>query len=143
METALDFSTLCLIQIGTAQRTYIVDPFAVGDLEPLRTVFASSRPAKVIHNARFESRVLASAGLDLRNIFDTMVISKRLRGKDTLGGHSLAMVCERELGVALDKSEQTSNWMRRPLTQSQLAYAALDVEVLLELHTVFARQMLA
>jgi hypothetical protein len=45
-----------------------------------------------------------------------------------------AMVCERELGVSLDESEQTSNWSRRPLDANQLRYAALDAEILLELH---------
>lgn len=58
------------------------------------------------------------------------------------GGHSLAMVCERELGLLLDNCEQTSDWTRRPLSAAQLAYAALDVEVLLELRRVFAAQML-
>ncbi len=43
------------------------------------------------------------------------------------------MVCERELGISLDKGEQTSNWSRRPLDADQLRYAALDAEVLLQL----------
>ncbi len=40
------------------------------------------------------------------------------------------MVCERELGIELDKTEQTSDWTLRPLSKRQMAYAALDVEVL-------------
>ena len=47
------------------------------------------------------------------------------------------MVCERELGIALDKSSQTSNWSRRPLNGDQLRYAALDAELLLALHDRF------
>lgn len=54
-----------------------------------------------------------------------------------LGGHSLARVCERELGIELDKSCQTSNWSRRPLNPDQLRYAALDAEVLLALYDRF------
>lgn len=45
----------------------------------------------------------------------------------------MAMVCERELGIALDKNEQTSDWAQRPLSDEQLRYAALDAEVLLAL----------
>jgi ATP-dependent Lhr-like helicase len=44
------------------------------------------------------------------------------------------MVSERELGLSLDKSEQTSDWSRRPLDADQVRYAALDAEILLELH---------
>ena len=47
------------------------------------------------------------------------------------------MVCERELGIVLDKASQTSNWSRRPLDADQLRYAALDAEVLLALHGRF------
>lgn len=134
VETALDFGTLCLVQIATRTRTYLIDPFAVGDLKPLIDVLNGSRPMKVIHNARFERRILASVGIAIEGVFDTLEVSRRTRGADALGGHSLAMVCERELGIALDKSSQTSNWSRRPLDADQLRYAALDAEVLLALH---------
>jgi len=134
VETALDFGTLCLVQIATRARTYLIDPFAVGDLTPLIDVMNGARPTKVIHNARFERRVLAAVGIAIDGVFDTLDASRRARGSDALGGHSLAMVCERELGIVLDKSSQTSNWSRRPLDADQLRYAALDAEVLLALH---------
>lgn len=134
VETTLDFGTLCLVQIATRERTYLVDPFAVGDLRPLEAVMNAPRPRKVIHNAQFERRMLAGAGIGLQGVVDTLELSRRLRGREAMGGHGLAMVCERELGVVLDKSEQTSNWAQRPLEAGQLRYAALDAEVLLELH---------
>ncbi len=137
VETALDFGTLCLVQIATRARTYLIDPFAVGDLTPLIDVMNGARPTKVIHNARFERRVLAAVGIAIDGVFDTLEASRRARGADALGGHSLAMVCERELGIVLDKSSQTSNWSRRPLDGDQLRYAALDAEVLLALHERF------
>ena len=52
-------------------------------------------------------------------------------------------IAQRRVGRSVDKSEQTSDWTRRPLSERQVAYAALDGEVLLELHRVFAAQMLA
>ncbi|MGA3124606.1 MAG: DEAD/DEAH box helicase [Polyangiaceae bacterium] len=137
VETALDFGTLCLVQIATRTRTYLIDPFAVGDLAPLHQVMNTPRPQKVIHNARFERRVLAAVGIALDGVFDTLEASRRVRGKDAMGGHGLAMVCERELGVSLDKGEQTSNWSRRPLDADQLRYAALDAEVLIGLYERF------
>jgi ribonuclease D len=133
VETALDFGTLCLLQIATRNRTFLVDPFAVGDLKPITDVLGGQRPVKVIHNARFERRVLAAIGIALDGVYDTLEVSRQTRGPDALGGHSLAMVCERELGLNLDKSSQASNWSRRPLDAEQLRYAALDAEVLLAL----------
>jgi len=143
VETALDFGTLCLIQIATSKRTYLIDPFAVGDLEFLVDVLNGPRPIKVIHNARFELRVLAAAGIALDGVVDTLEASRRARGRDALGGHSLAMVCERELGIVLDTSSQTTNWSRRPLDADQLRYAALDAEVLLGIYERFAADHVA
>jgi ATP-dependent Lhr-like helicase len=137
VETTLDFRTLCLLQIATKGRTYLVDPLAVGDLGPLAEVLGAERPIKVIHNARFERRVLAALGIGIGGVYDTLEVSRRIRGRDALGGHSLAMVCERELGLVLDKSAQTSNWGRRPLDGEQIRYAALDAEVLLRLYERF------
>lgn len=134
VETALDFGTLYLVQIATRTRTYLIDPFAVGELSPLQTVFDAPHPRKVIHNARFERRVLGRVGIPLQGVFDTMEVSRRVRSSKILGGHSLAIVCERELGLQLDKSAQTSDWGRRPLSKEQLRYAALDAEILLALH---------
>jgi ATP-dependent helicase Lhr and Lhr-like helicase len=140
VETALDFGTLCLIQIATRNRTFLIDPFAVGDVAPLGRALCSSQPVKIIHNAQFERRVLAALGITLENVFDTLEASRQARGLDVLGGHSLAMVCERELGIILDKSAQTSNWSRRPLDSEQLRYAAIDAEILLAVYERFAGQ---
>jgi ATP-dependent Lhr-like helicase len=138
VETALDFGTLCLLQIATRTRTYLIDPFGAGDLTPLIPVLNGPRPIKVIHNAHFERRVLATVGIALEGVVDTLDVSRRVRGIDAMGGHSLAMVCQRELGIVLDKASQTSNWARRPLDAEQLRYAALDAEVLLSLHDTLA-----
>jgi hypothetical protein len=140
VETALDFGTLCLIQVATRNRTFLIDPFAVGDLAPLGKVLSLPKPLKIIHNAQFERRVLATLGITLDSVFDTLEASRQARGIDVLGGHGLAMVCERELGMGLDKSSQTSNWSRRPLDSEQLSYAALDAEILLAVYDRFARQ---
>lgn len=134
VETTLEFETLCLVQIATCNRTFLIDPFAIDDLQPLAKVLSSTIPVKVVHNARFERRVLSKIGISLDGVFDSLEASRRVRGVDALGGHSLAMVCERVLGLSLDKSMQTSNWSQRPLDSIQLNYAALDAEVLLALY---------
>ena len=83
--------------------------------------------------------MLAQAGIELNGVFDTLEASRAKYGPDVLGGHGLATVCERELGLSVSKGEQTSDWTRRPLSSEQLTYAALDAEVLLPLHERLAR----
>ena len=138
VETTLFDRDLCLIQVGTEDLNAVIDARAPIDLEPLARIFESPQIVKVIHNATFERSVLQRASLSLANVFDTLTASRRIRGKQP-GGHSLAAVCRRELDKVLDKGQQVSDWTRRPLSPEQLAYAALDVEVLVPLYQLFTR----
>lgn len=139
VETALDFSSLCLVQIGTRTRTWIIDALLVPNLSALASIFASRDIIKVIHNAKFERRILAKEGLEILAVFDTLDASRRNHGRDILGGHGLAAVVARELKVNLSKAEQASNWTRRPLSPEQIAYAAADVEVLMALEPLMRK----
>ncbi|MEO7732159.1 MAG: ribonuclease D [Kofleriaceae bacterium] len=138
VETTLFDRDLCLIQVGVDDYNAVIDARAPIDLEPLARIFESPAIVKVIHNATFERSVLLRANIALANVFDTLVASRRIRGR-LVEGHSLAAVCRRELDKVLDKSQQTSDWTRRPLTEAQIAYAALDVEVLVQLYELFIR----
>lgn len=111
---------------------------AFEDLRVLRELVEDQATMKIVHHAAFERRVFKALGLELVNVFDTLEASRRRHGVDALGGHSLGAVCERELGVTLDKSEQRSNWARRPLTPTQIEYAAADAQVLLALFAKLA-----
>ena len=122
--------TLCLVQLGTREQIYLIDPMELSDLQPLGDLLGDPEVIKIIHNATFEKGVLRRHGIEITNIVDTLKLSRERHGMAIEGGHKLGEVCRRELGIELDKSEQTSNWARRPLSRRQLAYAALDVEVL-------------
>ncbi len=132
VETTLYTQELRLVQISTRTHTHIIDPLALPSLEPLRPVLERSGPTKVIHNASFERRILGEVGFDVAEVFDSLRVSRGLGPRKC--SHRLAAVCERYLGRVLDKSSQTSDWSRRPLTRAQLEYAAADAEVLLDLH---------
>ncbi len=129
---------LCTIQLATESHTWIVDALAVGDLDPVKGLLEDGGVEKIIHNAMFETQMFAKHAIRIVNVLDTLPESrKKYRRKNVLGGHKLGTVCERELGVFLDKALQTSDWTVRPLTQAQLDYAAVDAEVLVALRRVF------
>jgi len=135
VETTLARHTLCLAQLAGREFVALIDALALSDLGHLEALLGDRAVVKVIHNASFERRVLGRLGIEIRNVVDTLQLSRQLRA-DAEGGHSLKAVCSRELGLTLDKSQQTSDWTRRPLTARQEAYAALDAEVLVRLWEV-------
>lgn len=138
VETTLDEPrTLCTVQLGTASETWVFDALALEDYTPLKTLLGDPGIEKVIHNALFEEQMLGKHGVRIANIFDTLPASRAKYKRGSVDGHHLGAVCERELGIYLDKTLQTSDWTQRPLSREQLDYAALDAEVLLTLHRVF------
>jgi ATP-dependent Lhr-like helicase len=141
VETMIQNRTLCLIQIAASSGTYLLDALALSDLSPLGDLFDDPAVAKIIHNASFERSVLKRYGFSIEGVVDTLQVSRRLRGTKLAGGHSLKAVCERELGLTLDKTEQVSDWSQRPLSERQQAYAALDAEILLRLYEHFGRPL--
>ena len=66
------------------------------------------------------------------------MISAQLLGYPSIG---LAALVERHLGVSLPKDEQRSDWSARPLTASQLSYAAADVPYLIPLAEKLASEL--
>ncbi len=134
VETTLDSRALCLVQLAVSDEVVIVDALEVDDLAPLGALLADRACTKVIHNAVFERTVLGRHGIAIEPVFDTLAASRARHGRQVDGGHGLAAVCAREIGLVLGKSQQTRDWTRRPLSEAQAAYAALDAEVPLRLH---------
>ncbi len=129
---------LCTIQMATESLVYLIDALPLKDLTPFKRVMENPDVLKIIHNKDFEAAVLGRYEIQIHNIYDTLVESrKRHKKNQKLTGHRLSDVCERELGLFLDKSSQTSDWTNRPLTQEQRDYAAADAEVLIRLYQVF------
>jgi ribonuclease D len=127
------FDKTCLVQIGSSQGIYLIDPLALGgpaELAPLGPVFASKKVRKVFHAAEYDLFVLKrDCSFEFENLFDTM-ISAQLLGYPAVG---LAALAKRHFGVSLPKDEQRSDWSSRPLRENQLIYAAADVTYLTQL----------
>lgn len=128
---------LCTIQLATDSRVYLIDALPLKDFSPFKALMEDASTLKIIHNKSFEEKVLGLYGISINNVYDTLIESRKRYKKDGDGGHKLGEVCERELGIYLDKSLQASDWTCRPLTQEQRDYAAADAEVLLKLYRLF------
>jgi ribonuclease D len=127
---------VCLIQLSTRHRDYVVDPLAV-DVGPLGAVLTDGRET-VLHGADYDVRCLKREyGWRLPRLFDTMAAARRL-GRRELG---LSALVHAQFGVRLSKAFQRSDWGRRPLDAEQLAYAALDTHFLLPLHATLAAEL--
>ncbi len=121
---------LCLIQVGSADRTWLLDPLGDVDLGPFFDRLEDPATTKVFHDAEFDVLQLGrSYDVRLAGLFDTKVAAVAL-GEPTVG---LAAGVERYFGVALDKAQQRSDWAKRPLTDKQIRYAGLDVRYLVAL----------
>ncbi len=117
-------------------RVALVDPLAV-DPAPLAKVL-DGPGVMVAHAASQDLEVLGRACQLLpRKLFDTQIAAGFLG----YGSASLASLVERFLGLRLAKGDRLTDWSRRPLTASQVAYAASDVAYLLELADVISEQL--
>ncbi len=134
MRESTYFPKLCLIQAATADACAVIDPLALPDLDALWEFLGRRERTKVLHAARQDLEVLATAtrGQPLPGpIFDTQVAAALLGHPAQIGYGSL--VAER-LGHTLAKGHTRTDWTRRPLTPEQLQYAEDDVRYLVPLY---------
>ena len=126
------FPRLGLVQVADERGVDLVDPLAVPDLGPLRELLLAPGTLKVVHSASEDLEVFyRSTGVLPRPLFDTQ-IAAGLAGL-TAGAGYQRLVTE-ALGVELFKGETRTDWLARPLSEAQLAYAAEDVAYLLPLY---------
>lgn len=121
---------VCLIQLSTRDRTWLVDPLTIQHVAPLGAALADPATEWVIHDADYDLRMLKKMwGFRVVNVFDTLVAAELLNEPE-LG---LAANLKKHFGVELDKKFQKADWSKRPLSQAMLAYAAMDTAHLIAL----------
>nr|WP_240723281.1 ribonuclease D [Haloactinopolyspora alba] len=117
--------------------TALIDPIGVPDLSPLGDALADAE--WVLHAASQDLACLAEVGMRPTMLFDTE-LAGRLLGLPRVG---LGPLVDSVLGFALEKGHSAADWSTRPLPDEWLRYAALDVELLIELRDALEEQLRA
>lgn len=128
----------CLVQLSTRSEDYLVDPLALPDLAPLRSVFADPSVLKIYHAADNDVAALKrDFGLATHHLFDTM-LAARILGLPRWG---LADLLREFFTVDLNKRMQRHDWGQRPLELAAVRYAAMDSHYLLPLRDVLQARL--
>src|SRR6516165_5550656 len=120
---------LCLVQVATAERLFLIDPLTAGPLDAFWQLVVDPARVVVVHAGREEVRLCRLwTGRTPGNLFD-LQIAAGLTGLAYPLGH--AALVNQVLGAHVPKGETLTEWRHRPLTPSQIRYAFDDVRYLL------------
>tara|TARA_B100000212_G_scaffold209241_1_gene158007 strand:+ start:45618 stop:46406 length:789 start_codon:yes stop_codon:yes gene_type:complete len=123
---------LALLQINDGEEIFLVDALSINDPKDSCEFLFSDSVIKILHSCKEDlEAIYAWTNKKMQKIFDTQLANSFLDDDYSISYRSLV---EKKLGIVLEKKETRSNWLRRPLSNDQLKYAALDVEYLLYLY---------
>ncbi|EKN00236.1 ribonuclease D [Acidocella sp. MX-AZ02] len=136
------YPELCLVQLGGAEDTAVVDAQAPGmDLAPLGRLLAKESVVKVFHACRQDVEIfLQLFGAVPVPLFDTQVAAMVAGFGDQVGYDSLVNALT---GAHIDKAHRFSDWSARPLSKSQINYAAADVTHLRDVYEKLSAKLAA
>ena len=122
---------LCLVQVATRDATFLIDPLGRVDLAPLAKIVPDPGVEVVVHAGKQDVEIFYERyGVVPENVFDVQLAAGCVGyGSYLPYGRLVELVTK----VRLEKGESYSDWCRRPLSTSQLTYAADDVRYLLRI----------
>ena len=122
------------MQIFDGDDCYLIDPVAISDLSPLSELLADESVVKVLHACSEDVEVFSDClGVVPKPIFDSQIAAALLGVGFSVSYQNLV---NHYLDIMVPKEETRSDWLQRPLTESQLDYAALDVIHLLKVYEI-------
>ncbi|WP_165170278.1 ribonuclease D [Adlercreutzia sp. ZJ242] len=133
------YAKLCLLQMATDSEVAVIDPFAVRDLRVIAPLLADESILKLFHAGGQDLEILyREIGMLPHPVFDTQIAAALIGHTQQIGyGALVSATC----GVSLKKIDSFTDWSRRPLSGSQLAYAADDVVYLPQVHRVLTEAL--
>lgn len=127
------FPELCLVQLAGPDSSLAIDALSKDlDLSPLFTLMLDEKVRKVIHSGRQDLEIFYNLMEKLpQNVFDTQIAAMVCGYGESVSYETLVTTLT---SYNLDKSQQSSNWKHRPLTDKQIKYALEDVIFLREIY---------
>src|SRR5438128_8789212 len=132
---------LCLVQVATTERLYVIDPQTVGALDRFWELVTDPERMIVVHAGREEIRIGHQAcGRTPVKLFDLQIAAGLVGIGYPLG---YAALVQQVLQEPIAKGETLSDWSRRPLSDQQVQYAFNDVRFLLPLYDALGQRLTA
>ena len=139
MRVSTYFPKLGLIQLYDGERVSLIDPLAITDFSPFIALLSNPKVLKILHSCSEDLLVFLQEFDQLpRPMIDTQIMARFL-GLGTSAG--LAKLAQQYLNVEIDKGATRTNWIKRPLSDIQLQYAAGDVWYLLPLYHILEKEL--
>ncbi|WP_367597951.1 ribonuclease D [Pseudomonas fulva] len=128
-----------LIQIGDGKCAFLIDPLLIGNWQPLAELLEDRNVVKVLHACSEDLEVLLRlTGKLPQPLFDTQLAAGYLNLGFSMGYSRLV---QEVLGIDLPKGETRSDWLQRPLSETQVSYAAEDAVHLAELFSALRARL--
>ncbi|HYO09493.1 MAG TPA: ribonuclease D [Tepidisphaeraceae bacterium] len=130
---------LCLVQVATATRVSLIDPLAGVDLMPFWELVADASVEKITHAGQQDVEpVIRHLSREARSVFDTQIACGFIGMAYPV---ALSKLVNELVGAKLGKGLTFTHWDQRPLSPSQLRYAADDVRYLPALRQAIGRKL--
>jgi ribonuclease D len=128
-----------LLQIGDGSSAWLIDPLSIDDWRPLAALLENADVIKVVHACSEDLEVLLRLTGSLPvPLFDTQLAAGYLNIGFSMGYSRLV---QEVLQIELPKGETRSDWLQRPLSETQISYAAEDAVHLAELFEALRPQL--
>ena len=132
IRTTKDNMKLALMQVNDSNEIYLIDCLQIKEPKEICSFLSSQDTKKIFHSCREDIEAIYSwTKQGVLNIYDTQIANSLLAGSFSISYQALV---KEKIGLVVSKDETRTNWLRRPLTESQLNYAAFDVYYLIDLY---------
>ncbi len=133
------YAKLALVQIYDGETIYLIDPLQLDCPVELKEIIENPQIIKILHSAKEDLEVLyTSWNCQLAGLFDTQVAYSFINNELSIG---YAKLVEKLTSHFVSKQQTNSDWIKRPLSNEQLSYAAKDVLYLFEIFDLLTKQL--